>query len=218
MSVSKADPKVRPAVVDELLPSTDLFVGGEWRPSESGDRLPVIDPATEEVIVEVVGPGLAPGVALGPLVNEAQPSSMAELVGEATGNGARVVVGGTALDRRGYFYAPTVLGEVPASAGILGEEVFGPVAPVVVFDDEEEAVSLANDTEMGLAAYVMTGDLARGLRVAEQLECGMVGLNRCLLSDPAAPFGGTKQSGLGREGARHGIAEFLEPKYVAVSW
>ena len=165
-----------------------------------------------------VGPGLQPGVAVGPLVSQAQRQKVAELVGEATGDGARVVVGGGAPERRGYFYEPTVLGDVPASAGILGEEVFGPVAPVVVFDDEEEAVARANGTEMGLAAYVMTADLRRGLRVAEQLECGMVGLNRGLLSDPAAPFGGTKQSGLGREGAHQGIQEFLEPKYVAVDW
>jgi succinate-semialdehyde dehydrogenase/glutarate-semialdehyde dehydrogenase len=165
-----------------------------------------------------VGPGLQPGVVLGPLVSQTQRAKVAELVGEATGDGARVVVGGNAPDRRGYFYEPTVLGDVPAAARILGEEVFGPVAPVVVFDDEEEAVARANDTEMGLAAYVMTGDLRRGLRVAERLECGMVGLNRGLLSDPAAPFGGTKQSGLGREGAHQGIEEFLEPKYVAVDW
>lgn len=165
-----------------------------------------------------VGPGLESGVELGPLVNQSQRAKVAELVGEATGNGARLVVGGSTPDRRGYFYDPTVLGDVPADARILGEEVFGPVAPVVVFDDEEEAVARANQTEMGLAAYVMTANLRRGLRVAEHLECGMVGVNRGLLSDPAAPFGGTKQSGLGREGAHQGIQEYLEPKYVAVDW
>jgi succinate-semialdehyde dehydrogenase/glutarate-semialdehyde dehydrogenase len=166
----------------------------------------------------VVGPGLEPEVTVGPLVTQAQRAKVAEMVGEATGDGGRVVLGGTVPQRRGFFYQPTVLGDVPADARILREEVFGPVAPVVPFDDEEEAVAWANDTEMGLAAYVMTADLRRGLRVAERLECGMVGLNRGLLSDPAAPFGGTKQSGLGREGAHHGIQEFLEPKYVAVDW
>lgn len=165
-----------------------------------------------------VGPGLEPGVDLGPLVSEAQRSKVAELVGEAAGDGARVVVGGSAPERRGYFYEATVLGDVAPGARILREEVFGPVAPVVPFDHEDEAVSWANDTEMGLASYVMTSDLRRGLRVAERLECGMVGLNRGLLSDPAAPFGGVKQSGLGREGAHEGILEFLEPKYVAVEW
>lgn len=166
----------------------------------------------------VVGPGLEPGVALGPLVSEGQRGQVAELVAEATGDGARLVTGGSAPSRRGYFYEPTVLADVPAAARILGEEVFGPVAPVVAFDHDDEAVAWANDTEMGLAAYVMTGDLQRGLRVAERLESGMVGLNRGLVSDPAAPFGGVKQSGLGREGAHEGILEYLEPKYVAVDW
>ncbi len=165
-----------------------------------------------------VGPGLDPGVALGPLVSESQRTKVAELVDEATGDGARVVVGGRAPKRRGYFYRPTVLGDVASDARILGEEVFGPVAPVVPFDSEDEVVAWANSTEMGLAAYVMTADLRRGLRLAERVECGMVGLNRGLVSDPAAPFGGTKQSGLGREGAHHGILEYLEPKYVAVDW
>jgi succinate-semialdehyde dehydrogenase/glutarate-semialdehyde dehydrogenase len=116
------------------------------------------------------------------------------------------------------FYPPTVLADVPAEAAILAEEIFGPVAPVVTFSSDDQAVQLANRTEYGLVAYVYSRDLARGLRIAEALECGMVGLNRGVVSDPAAPFGGSKQSGLGREGGHEGMLEYTEPKYVAVSW
>ena len=140
------------------------------------------------------------------------------LVAGAVRDGARLTVGGTAPDGPGFFYPPTVLVDVPADAAILREEVFGPVAPVVVFDTEEEAVALANDTEFGLVAYVYTRDLQRGLRFSEALESGMVGLNRALVSDPAAPFGGVKQSGLGREGGHDGLLEFMESKYIAVTW
>lgn len=165
-----------------------------------------------------VGPGMDPGVQLGPLVSEAQRTKVAELVDDGTSRGASLVVGGRRPDRPGYFYEPTVLADVPPDSTLLAEEVFGPVAPVVAFDHEEEAVAAANDTEYGLVSYVYTGDLARGLRVAGHLDAGMVALNRGLVSDPAAPFGGTKQSGLGREGGHHGLLEFLEPKYVAVDW
>jgi succinate-semialdehyde dehydrogenase/glutarate-semialdehyde dehydrogenase len=165
-----------------------------------------------------MGPGLEDGVQLGPLVNAASRDKVAELVGGAVGDGARIAVGGETPDGPGYFYPPTVLIDVPKGAAILREEIFGPVAPLVVFDTEQDAVSLANDTEYGLVAYVYTTDLRRGLRVSEALESGMVGLNRPIVSDPAAPFGGVKQSGLGREGGHDGLLEFLETKYVAVAW
>jgi succinate-semialdehyde dehydrogenase/glutarate-semialdehyde dehydrogenase len=165
-----------------------------------------------------VGPGLDPSVELGPMVNAAAVDKVGELVESAVAVGARVLVGGQRIERPGFYYPATVLADVPAGSAILGEEIFGPVAPVVVFDDEAEAVRLANDTEHGLVSYVYTGDLARGLRLAEALESGMVGLNRGLVSEPAAPFGGVKQSGLGREGGHEGLLEYTESKYVAVTW
>jgi succinate-semialdehyde dehydrogenase/glutarate-semialdehyde dehydrogenase len=157
-------------------------------------------------------------VQLGPLINAAGREKVVSLVDGALRDGARLTVGGTAPDGPGFFYPPTVLVDVPADAAILREEVFGPVAPLVLFDTEEEAVALANDTEFGLVAYVYTGDLQRGLRFSEALESGMIGLNRPLVSDPAAPFGGVKQSGLGREGGHDGLLEFMESKYIAVTW
>jgi succinate-semialdehyde dehydrogenase/glutarate-semialdehyde dehydrogenase len=166
----------------------------------------------------VTGPGLDTGVNVGPLVNEESRDKVAELVDDALAKGATVTTGGRTPDGEGWFYPPTVLTNVPADAMILGEEIFGPVAPVVVFDTEDEAIALANDTEYGLVAYLYTGDLARGLRVSEALEAGMIGLNRALVSDPAAPFGGVKQSGLGREGGHDGLLEYLESKYIAVTW
>ena len=129
-----------------------------------------------------------------------------------------MLTGGHAPDRRGYYYEPTVLDSVPAGAGILSEEIFGPVAPIVRFTDPDEAIALANDTEYGLVSYLYSGDLRRALRVAEALEAGMVGINRGVVSDPAAPFGGVKQSGLGREGAHEGLLEYTETKYIAVDW
>src|SRR5580658_7672291 len=165
-----------------------------------------------------VGPGLQDGVDLGPLVNADTKSKVATLVEEATKDGARTVTGGSAPDRRGYFYTPTVLDDVPATAGILGEEIFGPVAPIVRFTDTDEAISMANSTEYGLVSYLYTQDLRRALQVAEALEAGMVGINRGVVSDPAAPFGGVKQSGLGREGGHEGLLEFTETKYIAVDW
>ena len=136
----------------------------------------------------------------------------------AVDGGASVAVGGSAIDGPGYFFAPTVLSGVDPGASITREEIFGPVAPVIPFADHDAMVAHANDTEMGLAAYVYTEDLAKGLRTAERLESGMVGLNRGATSDPAAPFGGMKQSGLGREGASEGIYEFCETQYIAASW
>jgi succinate-semialdehyde dehydrogenase/glutarate-semialdehyde dehydrogenase len=166
----------------------------------------------------VVGPGSDPSTELGPLVNPAAVSKVDELVTGALDDGARALIGADRPDRTGWYYNPTVLTNVDKADPILGEEVFGPVAPIVVFDDDEEAVAAANDTEFGLVSYLYTGDLARGLRVAEALEAGMIGLNRGLVSDPAAPFGGVKQSGIGREGGHEGMLEYLESKYIAVQW
>jgi len=165
-----------------------------------------------------VGPGLDDGVDLGPLVNADTRDKVASLVESATSAGAAVLTGGHAPDRVGYYYEPTVLDNVPSGAGILSEEIFGPVAPIVRFTDEAEAIALANNTEYGLVSYVYSGELRRALRVAEGLEAGMVGINRGVVSDPAAPFGGVKQSGLGREGAHEGLLEYTETKYIAVDW
>lgn len=166
----------------------------------------------------VVGDGVDAETQCGPLVNAAAVDKVASLVDDACKKGARVLVGGKRLLRSGHFYLPTVLADVPRSADLLSEEIFGPVAPIVIFDDEDDAIAQANATEYGLMAYVFTCDLARGLRVSERLESGMIGLNRGIVSDPAAPFGGVKQSGLGREGAHHGILEFLEAKYISTNW
>jgi succinate-semialdehyde dehydrogenase/glutarate-semialdehyde dehydrogenase len=165
-----------------------------------------------------VGPGLEDGVQLGPMINAAGRDKVASLVDGAIGEGARVAVGGQVPAGPGFFYPATVLLDVPPTAGILREEIFGPVAPLVVFDTEDEAITMANASEYGLVAYVYTNDLRRGLRVSEALESGMVGLNRAIVSDPAAPFGGVKQSGLGREGGHDGLLEFTQSKYIAVTW
>ncbi len=163
-----------------------------------------------------VGRGTEEGVEVGPLIEEKQRKKVAELVDDATGRGARPLTGGHALDGPGYFYAPTVLTDVPEDARMLKEEIFGPVAPVVPFDTDDEAVAAANDTEYGLVAYVYTQGLDRALRVCERIQTGMIGLNQGMVSNPAAPFGGVKQSGFGREGGKEGINEYLETKYVAV--
>jgi succinate-semialdehyde dehydrogenase/glutarate-semialdehyde dehydrogenase len=165
-----------------------------------------------------VGPGADDGVTVGPLVNAASRTKVAELVDGAVANGAKVLTGGTVPDGAGFFYPPTVLTHVPPTAAILHTEIFGPVAPIATFTTEDEAVELANSTDFGLVSYVYTRDLARGLRVSERIEAGMVGLNRGLVSDPAAPFGGVKQSGLGREGGHEGMLAFTESKYIAVQW
>jgi succinate-semialdehyde dehydrogenase/glutarate-semialdehyde dehydrogenase len=165
-----------------------------------------------------VGNGLEAGVAVGPLVNADTRDKVEALVDDARSRGAKVVTGGHRLPPPGYFYAPTVLSHVPAEALCVREEIFGPVAPVQSFRDEDQLIARANGTEYGLVAYVYTRDLARGLALSERLEAGMVGLNRGIVSDPAAPFGGVKQSGLGREGAHEGMLEFLETQYISVSW
>jgi succinate-semialdehyde dehydrogenase / glutarate-semialdehyde dehydrogenase len=165
-----------------------------------------------------VGPGLDEGVELGPLVNADTRDKVAKLVDSATADGGQLVLGGQAPSRPGYFYDPTVLDHVPATAGILDHEIFGPVAPIVRFTDQDEAIAMANQTEYGLVSYLYSSDLRRALRVAQALEAGMVGINRGVVSDPAAPFGGVKQSGLGREGGHDGLLEFTETKYIAVDW
>jgi succinate-semialdehyde dehydrogenase/glutarate-semialdehyde dehydrogenase len=165
-----------------------------------------------------VGPGTAEDTQVGPLVNEDTVGKVDSLVRAAVSSGATAVTGGSRPSGPGFYYPPTVLTGVDPGAPILREEIFGPVAPIVTFDSEDEAVALANDTEYGLVAYVYTTDLARGLRVSERIEAGMVGLNRGLVSDPAAPFGGVKQSGVGREGGHEGMLDYLESKYIAVTW
>ncbi|MFI6996853.1 NAD-dependent succinate-semialdehyde dehydrogenase [Nocardia sp. NPDC050175] len=163
-----------------------------------------------------IGPGHLDGVQVGPLISEKQRTTVSELVRDAKEKGARVTTGGSSIAGEGYFYEPTVLAEVPADARILREEVFGPVAAITGFDGETEGIIAANNTEFGLAAYIYTTDLDRALRVAESLETGMVGINRGIISDVAAPFGGVKESGLGREAGTEGIEEYLETKYIAL--
>jgi succinate-semialdehyde dehydrogenase / glutarate-semialdehyde dehydrogenase len=164
-----------------------------------------------------VGRGTEDGVEVGPLIDDNQRSKVAELVQDAVKLGAKPLVGGHALDGSGYFYEPTVLTDVPADARLLREEIFGPIAPVKGFRDEDEAIAAANDTEFGLVAYLYTSDVKRALRVSERLETGMIGLNQGIVSNAAAPFGGIKHSGFGREGGPEGIEEYLEIKYVAVN-
>jgi succinate-semialdehyde dehydrogenase / glutarate-semialdehyde dehydrogenase len=164
-----------------------------------------------------VGRGVEDDVKVGPLIDGTQRSKVAELVEDAAGKGAQVLVGGRERDGAGYFYEPTVLGGVSPDARLLKEEIFGPVAPVIGFDDEDAAIAAANDTEYGLVAYVYTSDVKRAFRVVEKLETGMVGLNQGIVSNPAAPFGGVKASGFGREGGPEGIDEYLSIKYVAMA-
>ena len=173
---------------------------------------------TERMSALRVGPGTDPATEVGPLVDEASVRKVDELVRDAVGQGARLLTGGRVPQGAGFFYLPTVLTNVPLSARMVSEEIFGPVASVIPFDTEEEAIAAANDSEYGLAAYVFSEDLRRGLRVSERIETGMVAVNRGLVSDPAAPFGGVKQSGLGREGAHQGLLDFTETKYIALDW
>jgi succinate-semialdehyde dehydrogenase/glutarate-semialdehyde dehydrogenase len=165
-----------------------------------------------------VGNGLDPTVRIGPLVDAATRAKVTRLVEAAVTAGARVRTGGIVPPGAGYFYPPTVLDHVRADSAILAEEIFGPVAPIVAFDELADALQHANASEAGLVGYVYSRDLARAMRVAEALECGMVAINRGTVSDPAAPFGGIKQSGIGREGAHDGLLEFTETKYIAVDW
>jgi succinate-semialdehyde dehydrogenase / glutarate-semialdehyde dehydrogenase len=191
----------------------------------SANRFHVADAVADEFTTKLaermgslkVGRGTEDGVKVGPLIDDDQRGKVAELVEDAVGKGATAVVGGTRIDGAGYFYEPTVLGDVPDSARVLKEEIFGPVAPVKTFSSEDEAIAWANDTEYGLVAYVFTQDLKRAFRVIEGLETGMLGLNQGMVSNAGAPFGGVKQSGFGREGGPEGIEEYLEIKYVAMN-
>ncbi|TDW81394.1 NAD-dependent succinate-semialdehyde dehydrogenase [Kribbella sp. VKM Ac-2566] len=172
---------------------------------------------TERMSGLKVGRGTEDGVDVGPLIDGKQRDKVADLVADAIAQGARALTGGAIAEGNGYFFQPTVLADVPQSARLQKEEIFGPVAPLTAFDTEDEAVRMANDTEFGLVSYLFTKDLSRALRVSERLEAGMIGLNQGIVSNPAAPFGGVKQSGLGREGGSVGIEEYLEVKYVAVN-
>jgi succinate-semialdehyde dehydrogenase/glutarate-semialdehyde dehydrogenase len=171
---------------------------------------------TERVAAMKVGSGLDPDVTIGPLVQRKAVDTVDRLVRDAVDRGAVVRTGGCAIDGPGTFYRPTVLADVPGGSALLREEIFGPVLAIVQFDTEDEAVALANDTEYGLASYVYTTDLARGHRMIDRLDTGMLGLNAGVISDAAAPFGGVKQSGVGREGGAEGIAEYLSTKYTLI--
>jgi len=191
----------------------------------AANRFHVAEPVAEEFAKKLadkmgalkVGRGTEEDVKVGPLINQDAIDKVEELVGDAREKGAKVVVGGQAVDGAGYFYEPTVLGDVPPSARLLEEEIFGPVAPVTSFESEEDAIKAANNTQFGLVAYVFTSNFKRAIRVIEGLETGMVGLNQGMVSNAAAPFGGWKWSGIGREGGFEGIEEYLETKYVAVN-
>jgi succinate-semialdehyde dehydrogenase / glutarate-semialdehyde dehydrogenase len=166
-----------------------------------------------------VGPGVDPDTECGPMITRKAVEKIERLVADASSRGARALCGGRTLAGRGFFYPPTVLVDVSPASDMGCEEIFGPVAPLYRFESEAEVIAAANDTEYGLAAYIFTRDIGRGMRVASKVEAGMIALNRGLVSDPAAPFGGVKQSGLGREGGQHhGIAEFMEAKYIATSF
>jgi succinate-semialdehyde dehydrogenase/glutarate-semialdehyde dehydrogenase len=197
--------------VGEACTSANRFHVAESVAEEFTNRL------AERMSALKVGRGTEDGVDVGPLIDDAQRSKVAELVEDAVGRGAKAIVGGSARDGAGYFFDPTVLGDVPGDARVFREEIFGPVAPVGAFDSEEAAIAAANNTEYGLVAYVFTRDLKRAFRVIESLETGMVGLNQGMVSNAAAPFGGVKQSGFGREGGKEGIQEYLETKYVAMN-
>ena len=173
---------------------------------------------TERMSALKVGDGTDPSVDVGPLVNADTRDKVAEFVADAVAKGATVTCGGTTPNGPGYFYPPTVLSNVPENAECVRDEIFGPVAAIQTFTDQEDVIARANDTEYGLVAYVFSEDFKRALQVCERLEYGMVGLNRGLVSDPAAPFGGVKQSGLGREGGHEGMLEFMETQYISASW
>jgi succinate-semialdehyde dehydrogenase/glutarate-semialdehyde dehydrogenase len=191
----------------------------------AANRFHVAEPVAEQFAQKLaekmgslkLGRGTEEDVKVGPLINHDAVEKVEELVGDAREKGAKVVVGGHAVDGAGYFYEPTVLGDVPPSARLLEEEIFGPVAPVTSFESEEDAIKAANNTQFGLVAYVFTSNFKRAIRVIEGLETGMVGLNQGMVSNAAAPFGGWKWSGVGREGGFEGIEEYLETKYVAVN-
>ncbi|MBA2507226.1 MAG: NAD-dependent succinate-semialdehyde dehydrogenase [Nocardioidaceae bacterium] len=196
--------------IGEACTAANRFIVHESVAEEFARRL------TERMGALVVGRGTEDGVDVGPLVEAKQRDKVADIVDDAVQRGAEVQVGGSPGEGAGYFYAPTVLTDVPPEARMFREEIFGPVAPVFTFADDTDGVAMANDTEFGLVSYVFTQDLSRALRVCEQLETGMVGLNQGVVSNPSAPFGGVKASGFGREGGAEGIEEYLETKYVGI--
>jgi succinate-semialdehyde dehydrogenase/glutarate-semialdehyde dehydrogenase len=173
---------------------------------------------TEKMAALKVGNGLDKGIDVGPLINAETRDKVIHFVDDALAKGAKLVLGGKKPDGKGFYYPPTVITNVPDNAECLRDEIFGPVAMIQTFKDQAEVIHRANDTEYGLVAYLYTNDLKRGLQVSEKLEYGMVGLNRGIVSDPAAPFGGVKQSGLGREGGHEGMLEFMETQYISVTW
>ncbi len=173
---------------------------------------------TERMSALKVGDGTDPSVDVGPLVNADTRDKVAAFVADAVAKGAKIECGGTMPEGKGFYYPPTVLSNVSEDADCVQDEIFGPVAAIQTFSDQEEVIQRANNTEYGLVAYVFSSDFKRALQVCERLDYGMVGLNRGLVSDPAAPFGGTKQSGLGREGGHEGMLEFMETQYISASW
>jgi succinate-semialdehyde dehydrogenase/glutarate-semialdehyde dehydrogenase len=195
----------------EACTSANRFIVHESVVQEFSERL------AERMGALVVGRGTEDGVDVGPLIDDKQLGKVGELVQDAVERGARVVTGGSTTGERGFFYTPTVLADVPEQSRVFHEEVFGPVAPVTTFATDEQALALANDTEYGLVAYAFTRDLGRAITVSEGLETGMVGINQGIVSNPAAPFGGVKASGFGREGGTEGINEYLETKYVGLA-
>ncbi len=212
------DAAVEGAMVAKMRHSAETCTAANRFYAEAG----VADAFTEKLAAAMgdvkVGSGFDAGVTCGPMINAEAIASISSLVDASVGAGASVATGGSAIDGPGHFFEPTVLGGVDPADPITTNEIFGPVAPVIPFSDHDAMIDAANDTEMGLAAYVYTADVGKGMRTAERLESGMVGLNRGAMSDPAAPFGGMKQSGLGREGASEGIYEFCETQYIAASW
>jgi len=186
---------------------------------QSGIHDAFVEGLTRRMAALVVGSGTGATTECGPMITRKAVAKIGRLVEDARSRGAKVLCGGEIPEGTGFFYPPTVLSEVPDDVEMAHEEIFGPVAPIFRFETEEDAIARANDTEYGLAAYIFTRDLAKGMRVASKIEAGMIAINRGLVSDPAAPFGGVKQSGLGREGGQHhGIAEFMEAKYIAASF
>ena len=197
--------------IGEACTAANRFIVHESVAEEFGTKL------TEKMQALSTGRGTEDGIDVGPLVEAKQRDKVAELVDDAVGKGATVLTGGSAPDGEGYYYSPTVLSDVPLGARLAKEEIFGPVAPIFTFTEEAEALRMANDTEFGLVAYAFTQDFSRAVRVYEGLETGMVGLNQGIVSNPAAPFGGVKASGFGREGGAEGIEEYLETKYVGIA-
>ncbi|MFV0525631.1 MAG: NAD-dependent succinate-semialdehyde dehydrogenase [Acidimicrobiales bacterium] len=212
------DTAVAGAMVAKMRHSAETCTAANRFFVEAGVREAFTARLAEAMATVRMGNGRDEGVTLGPMINADAVDTIDRLVTGAVAGGAAAVLGGHPGSGPGYFYPPTVLADVAPDAAITAAEIFGPVAPIISFTDTDTMIAQANDTEMGLAAYVYTTDLARGLAVSERLESGMVGLNRGAVSDPAAPFGGMKQSGLGREGATEGIYEFTETQYISTAW